>query len=146
VQLSLPAGYRGSMIDLVAAVERLPVNVDQPARVVVDEASGTVVMGSDVRISRVAIAQGHLTIRVSEAPQVSQPSPFAEVGETAVVPRTRVDVDDGDGKRLRVVDGSVSLQDMVNGLNALGVSPRDLIAILQSLKAAGALQADVVVF
>jgi flagellar P-ring protein precursor FlgI len=146
VQLSLPTGYRGSMIDLVAAVERLPVNVDQPARVVVDEASGTVVMGSDVRISRVAIAQGHLTIRVSEAPQVSQPSPFAEVGETAVVPRTRVDVDDGDGKRLRVVDGSVSLQDMVNGLNALGVSPRDLIAILQSLKAAGALQADVVVF
>jgi flagellar P-ring protein FlgI len=131
VQLSLPAGYRGSMIDLMSSVERLPVDVDQPARVVVDEASGTVVMGADVRISRVAIAQGHLTIRVSEAPQVSQPAAFAEVGETAVVPRTRIDVNDGEGQRLRLVDGSVSLQDMVNGLNALGVSPRDLIAILQ---------------
>lgn len=146
VQLSLPGSYAGSMLDLVSSVERLSVQVDQPARVVVDEASGTVVMGSDVRISRVAIAQGHLTIRVSETPQVSQPSPFSEVGQTAVVPRTSVDVDDGTGRRLSVVDGSVSLQDMVNGLNALGVSPRDLIAILQSLKAAGALQADVVVF
>lgn len=146
VQLSLPQGFGGTMIDLISNVERLSVNVDQPARVVVDEASGTVVMGADVRISKVAIAQGHLTIRVSETPQVSQPSPFAEVGQTAIVPRSRVDVDDSEDKRLRVVDGSISLQDMVNGLNALGVSPRDLIAILQSLKAAGALQADVVVF
>lgn len=146
VQLALPAGYAGSLFDLVSNVERLPVNVDQAARVVVDEASGTVVMGADVRISRVAIAQGHLTIRVSESPQVSQPAAFAEVGQTAIVPRTRIDVDDSEGQRLRLVDGSVSLQDMVDGLNALGVSPRDLIAILQSLKAAGALQADVVVF
>jgi flagellar P-ring protein precursor FlgI len=146
VELSLPQGYAGGMIDLVANVERLPVLVDQPARVVVDEASGTVVMGADVRISRVAIAQGNLTIRVSESPQVSQPAAFGNTGETVVVPRTQIDIDDGLGQKLSVVDGSVSLQDVVNGLNSLGVAPRDLIAILNSLKAAGALQADVVVF
>lgn len=147
VELRLPGNARGSMIDLLARVERLTVNVDQPARVVVDEASGTVVMGADVRISRAAIAQGPLTIRVTETPQVSQPGAFAEAGETVVVPRTTIDVDDGGGNRkLKVVDGGVSLQDLVDGLNALGVSPRDLIAILQSLKAAGALQAEVQVF
>lgn len=146
VQLSLPQGYRGGMVGLLTAIERLPVMVDQPARIVVDEASGTVVMGADVKVSKVAIAQGNLTIRVTETPQVSQPSPFSNAGETAVVPRTSLEVDDGSGRKLAVLDSGVSLQDLVDGLNSLGVAPRDLITILQSLKAAGALQADVEVF
>ncbi len=146
VELRLPQGYAGGMIGLVSTVERLTVTVDQPARVVIDEATGTVVMGSDVRISKAAIAQGPLTIRISEAPQVSQPSPFARVGETAVVPRTIIDIDDSSDHRLGLAGGGASLQDLVDGLNALRVSPRDLIAILQSLKAAGALQAEIEVF
>ena len=111
-----------------------------------DEASGTIVMGADVKVSRVAIAQGNLTIRVTEMPQVSQPSPFSQGGQTTVVPRTNIEVDDGTGRQLGVLETGVSLQDLVNGLNALGVTPRDLITILQALRAAGALQAEVEVF
>jgi len=146
VQLDLPANYAYGMAQFISEIERLPVTVDQPARIVVDEASGTIVMGADVKVSRVAIAQGNLTIRVTEMPQVSQPSPFSEGGQTVVVPRTNIEVDDGTGKQLGVLETGVSLQDLVNGLNALGVTPRDLITILQALRAAGALQAEVEVF
>ncbi|MEO0499903.1 MAG: flagellar basal body P-ring protein FlgI [Pseudomonadota bacterium] len=147
VELALPAGFAGSMVDLVGDVERLSVAIDSPARVVVDATSGTVVMGADVRVSPVAIAQGQLTIRVTERPVVSQPGPFNRGGgaRTAVVPRTRVDVDDGAGRALATIDGSASLRDLVDGLNRLGVAPRDLVSILQALKAAGAMQADIVV-
>jgi len=127
---------------LVARIENLPVEIDQPARVVINEASGTVVMGADVRISPVAIAQGGLTISVAETPLVSQPGPFSN-GDTAVVPRTNITVNDGAGKGLAIVDGSSSLRALVAGLNRLGVSPRDLISILQALRQAGALQADI---
>lgn len=142
VQLRLPQGYQGSVIDLVTSVENLSVEVDQRARIVIDEASGTVVMGSDVKVSRVAIAQGNLTISIAEAPVASQPNPLGN-GDTVVLPRTAINVDDGDGKHLAIVDKNVSLRDLVDGLNALGVSPRDLITILQALKAAGAVQADI---
>ena len=145
IELSLPPGAGGSMVDLVSGIETLAINVDTPARVVVEESSGTVVMGADVRISPVAVAQGQLTIRVTEAPVVSQPEPFSRQGNTVLVPRSRVDVEDGSGQALATFDGSVSLRDLVDGLNQLGVSPRDLISILQSLKAAGALQAEIVV-
>ncbi|MBW6525547.1 flagellar basal body P-ring protein FlgI [Sphingomonas sp. RHCKR7] len=127
---------------LVARIENLPVEIDQPARVVINEASGTVVMGADVRISPVAIAQGGLTISVAETPLVSQPGPFSN-GDTAVVPRTNITVSDGSGKGLAIVDGSSSLRALVSGLNRLGVSPRELISILQALRQAGALQADI---
>ncbi len=100
-------------------------------------------MGENVRVSTVAIAQGNLTIRITETPQVSQPNAFSERGRTVVVPRTDIDVDDSADKKMAVVRAGVSLQELVNGLNALGVSPRDLIAILQAIKAAGALQADI---
>ena len=110
----------------------------------VDEASGTIVMGDNVRISTVAIAQGNLTIRVSEAPQVSQPGPFSN-GRTAVVPRSNLQVDTGAGNKLGILSASPTLRDLVASLNALGVGPRDMISILQSIKAAGALQADLVV-
>ena len=111
---------------------------------VIDEASGTIVMGANVRISTVAIAQGNLTIRVTETPEVSQPAPLSN-GTTVVVPRTQIQVDDQHDRKLGILQGSVTLRDLVASLNALGVGPRDLISILQAIKAAGALQADLVV-
>ena len=128
-------------IDVLARVEDLRVEPDSPAIVVIDEASGTIVMGANVRISTVAIAQGNLTIRVTEQPQVSQPEPFSG-GQTVVTPRTTIQVDDQSDKRLGILNGGVTLRDLVASLNALGVGPRDMISILQSIKAAGALQAD----
>ncbi len=141
VQITPPLNGQSAMA-IVAQIENLPVAVDQMARVVVNEAAGTVVMGADVRISPVAIAQGGLTISVSETPLASQPGPFSN-GETVVVPRTTISVDDGGGAALATIGGDASLKDLVNGLNTLGVSPRDLIGILQALRTAGALQADI---
>lgn len=132
------------VIDALGQIEDLRVEPDSPAVVVIDEASGTIVMGANVRISTVAIAQGNLTIRVSEAPQVSQPGPLSK-GTTTTTPNTRISVDDSSDKRLGIIQGSVTLRDLVASLNALGVGPRDLISILQTVKAAGALQADLVV-
>jgi flagellar P-ring protein precursor FlgI len=140
------ASRTNNIVQLLTDIEQLPVAVDQPARVVIDESSGTIVMGSDVKVSRVAIAQGNLTIRVTETAQVSQPNAFSRGGETAVVPRTSVQIDDSGGNKLAVLNAGVSLQDLVNGLNALGVGPRDMITILQALKAAGALQAELEVY
>lgn len=128
-------------VAFLADIEQLRVEPDQTARVVIEEASGTIVMGSQVRVSTVAIAQGNLTIRVTETPQVSQPNPLGN-GETVVVPRTNVEVDDQAERRMGVLRGGVSLQELVRGLNALGVGPRDLISILQAIKAAGALQSE----
>lgn len=144
VEIAPRGSFNGRLVDLVSVVEDLPVMVDQPARVVINEASGTVVMGTDVRISPVAIAQGGLTIAVSESPQVSQPAPMSQ-GQTTTVPRTQVAVNDGNGASLAMVGGGASLQSLVTGLNALGVSPRDLITILQAIKTAGALQAEIAV-
>ena len=131
-------------IDVLARIEDLRVQPDSPAVVVIDEASGTIVMGDNVRISTVAIAQGNLTIRVSEQPQVSQPESFSD-GQTVVTPRTNIQIDDQADRRLGILRGGVTLRDLVASLNALGVGPRDMISILQSIKAAGALQADLVV-
>ena len=144
VELRAGAGFTGSLVDLLPEIENLPVFVDQPARIVVNEAAGTVVMTSDVRISPVAIAQGGLTISIAESPIVSQPAPFSQ-GETTVVPRTRIEVDDGSGASLALLDQGTSLQSLVDGLNRLGVSPRDLITILQALRTAGALQAEITI-
>lgn len=142
VSLSRPAAFRGDMVALVAEVEQLRVETDMRARVVIDEATGTIVMGEDVRVSTVAIAQGGLTITVSESPVASQAQPFADGGETVVLPRTDVQVEE-DMAELGVLEGTVSLRELVDGLNALGVSPRDMITILQTIKASGALQAEI---
>jgi flagellar P-ring protein FlgI len=142
ITLQIPAKYRGNMIRLITEVEQLKVEPDQTARVVVDERSGIIVMGRDVRVSTVAIAQGNLTVTITEQSMVSQPAPLSN-GQTAVVPRTGVKVDTGDGNKLALVKEGVSLRELVDGLNALGVGPRDLISILQAIKTAGALQADI---
>ena len=143
VHLTVPNGFKGKMFDLLANVEQLQVVPDSIAKVIVDEKSGTIVMGKDVRISEVAIAQGNLTIRITETPQVSQPGAFSEGGTTQVVPRTNIDVDKGEGNKITVMPSGVTIQELVGSLNALGVTPRDVITILQSIKAAGALQADI---
>lgn len=142
VLINVPETRRGDVVGLVTEIEQLRITPDQVARVVVDEKSGVIVMGENVRISTVAIAQGNLTIRITETPQVSQPGPFSQ-GQTAVVPRTDIQVDDQSNNRLAVMNAGVTLQELVQSLNALGVGPRDMIAILQSIKAAGALQAEI---
>ncbi len=124
-----------------AELENLVVQADAPARVVVDERTGTIVIGSDVRISRVAISHGTLTVRISEAPRVVQPEPFS-LGETAVEPYTEIEATQPDAK-VAVLDGP-DLETLVSGLNRLGVKPDGIIAILQGIKSAGAMQADLV--
>lgn len=141
VMLRRPDGYSGNMVDLVGRIENLEVEVDTPARIVIDESSGVVVMGENVKVSTVAIAQGNLTISIQEDPFVSQPAPLSR-GQTVEVPSSNVHVDEEQGG-LVVVPGGVPLRQLVNGLNALGVSPRDMISILQALKAAGAIQAEI---
>ncbi len=140
VQITVPKEYTTNVVGLLTEVEQLQIEPDLPARIVIDDRSGIIVMGRDVRVSMVAVAQGNLTVTISEAPQVSQPAPFS-LGRTKVVPRTEVGVQE-DGHKLAVVREGVSLQQLVDGLNALGVGPRDLISILQAIKAAGAIQAD----
>ncbi|MBT5415232.1 MAG: flagellar basal body P-ring protein FlgI [Rhodospirillaceae bacterium] len=143
VQLDVPQSYAGATIDLLADVEQLEVTPDLPARVVIDEQSGVIVMGANVRISTIAIAQGNLTIRITETPQVSQPNAFSNTGQTTTVDRTSIEIDEGEANKLALIEGGVSLQELVNGVNALGIGPRDLITILQAIKAAGALQAEI---
>lgn len=140
VTLRKPSGVGPARF--IAEVGSLPIQPDSPARVVVDERTGTIVIGNDVRVSTVAVAHGNLTVRVTETPLAEQPLPFSE-GETVVLPRTRVTADQAGGK-VAFVEGA-NLQMLVSGLNRMGLKPASIIAILQAIKSAGALQADLVV-
>ena len=144
VRLSIERTRAPSAAHALAQVENIHVIPESKARVVVDQRSGTIVMGENVRISRIAVSQGNLTLRVREAPMVAQPNPFAQ-GETIVVPRSEVGIEEEPGTGLAEVPGGTTLSEVVAGLNALGVSPRDMIDILKSIKAAGALHAEFVV-
>ena len=143
VRVQIPPEKRNDIVGMITAIEQLTVVPDQVAKVVIDEQSGVIVMGENVRISTVGIAQGNLTIKINETAQVSQPGPLSSGGQTVTVPRTDVQVQDESDKRLAVLHPGVSLQDLVHGLNALGIGPRDMITILQSIKTAGALQAEI---
>jgi flagellar P-ring protein FlgI len=181
VLVRMPQGFKGDLVALLTDIEQLRVEPDQVARVVIDEANGVIVMGEHVRISTVAVAQGNLTVRITETPQVSQPTPFSPAGQattfapsaattppttqapalpdapkqngvqfapgggaqTTVVPRTKIDVDEQSERRMAVLPAGISLHELVNSLNALGVGPRDMISILQAIKTAGALQAEI---
>ncbi|MEQ1789109.1 MAG: flagellar basal body P-ring protein FlgI [Rickettsiales bacterium] len=144
VILSVPDVYRNNVTQLLADIEKLPVETDQVAKIVIDEASGTIVMGENVTIDTVAVAQGNLIVKIEENPIVVQPNAFSPEGaETVVVPRTEIAVDESPGARMAVLKRGASLSELVEGLNALGVSPRDLITILQTIKSAGALQAEI---
>jgi flagellar P-ring protein precursor FlgI len=143
VTFKVPKNRRNDLVTLMMEIEQLRVIPDQAARVVIDEQSGIIVMGENVRISTVAIAQGNLTIRITETPQVSQPEPFSNTGTTTTVERTEIEIDEDKNRKLTVLQNGVSLQELVRGLNALGIGPRDMISILQTVKAAGALQAEI---
>src|SRR6267378_3316569 len=141
VQLAIPAEFKGNVVAFLTEIEQLQVDPDLAAKIVIDDRSGIIVMGRDVRVATVAVAQGNLTVTISESPQVSQPNPLSR-GRTTVTPNSRVGVTE-DGKKFALVKDGVSLQQLVDGLNGLGIGPRDLIGILQAIKAAGAIQADI---
>jgi len=143
VRVIRPASGK-SIVDVITDIEQYAIEPDQVAKIVIDERSGVIVMGADVHISTVAVAQGNLTVRITETPQVSQPNALSQQGTTTVVPRTNIDVSSGgkDGN-IAYLPAGVTLQELVSSLNALGVTPRDVITILQAIKAAGAIQAEI---
>ena len=144
VVVRVPETYRASLPDLMARLEALPIDVDPPARAVINERTGTVVVGSQVRIGPAAVAHGTLSVRISTTYNVSQPSAFSRTGETVVTPEQRVEVDEGRQQLVALEEGA-TLEAVVHALNALGATPRDIIAILQALKVAGALNAEIVI-
>ena len=139
VVMDVPPQYRNNLVPLMASVENLDVNPDTAAKVVVDEKTGTVVLGRDVRVSRAAVAHGNLQITVQESEQVSQPGPFSQ-GQTVVTPQTEANIRE-EQRHLVMVEGA-TLQELVDGLNAIGATPRDLISILRAMQASGSLHAD----
>jgi flagellar P-ring protein precursor FlgI len=141
IHVSVPAGFSGNIAALIATVEGLSVTPDNVSRVVINERTGTVIMGENVRIATVAIAHGNLSVEIKQNFDVSQPMPFSNRGQTVVTPNAQTMVKEGRAP-LQVLETGVSIGQVVRALNALGVTPRDLISILQALKAAGALQAD----
>lgn len=144
VQLKVPESFRPKVAELIALIEDLEISVDSVARVVLNERTGTVIMGEHVRISRVAVAHGNLTLTIETTPLISQPGQFSQTGSTVVADETKVKLEEErkDRPSLAVVEGT-SIGEVVGALNALGVSPRDLIVILQAIRNAGALQADI---
>ncbi|CAB1059690.1 Flagellar P-ring protein FlgI [Olavius sp. associated proteobacterium Delta 1] len=141
IEVNVPENYRGNTVSMVTKIEKLGVTPDSVSKVVINERTGTVIMGENVRISTIAIAHGNLSVEIKEDRRVSQPLPFSRGGQTVVVPESEVLVEEGNNP-IFLVESGVSLGELVKALNALGVSPRDLIAIFQALKAAGALQAE----
>lgn len=141
LHLKVPPFYRDNASAFVTRLERLEVTPDTIAKVIIDERTGTVVMGENVRISTVAVAHGSLFVQIKEEPVVSQPAPLSETGETVIVPRTRIVTEEGED-RLIIVPSGIGIGEVVNALNAIGVNPRDLIAILQAIKASGSLHAE----
>jgi flagellar P-ring protein precursor FlgI len=143
VELRVPERYKRKVVSLLGEIGNLEVRPDIPARVVIDEKTGTVIMGENVRISKVAVAHGNLSVEVREMPEVVQPLPFAG-GETAIVPRTEVKAKEERAK-IVVLEEGATLGELIRALNAVGATARELIAILQAIKAAGALHADLIV-
>jgi flagellar P-ring protein precursor FlgI len=143
VSVAVPPAYTNRVTELLAELEHIPIQPELPARIVIDEKSGTIVVGADVKLDMVAVTHGNLTVKVTESPNVSQPNPFSN-GKTVVTPNTNIDVYDQADKHLQVLRKTATLNDLVAGLNALGLGPRDLIQVLNALKASGALHAEIV--
>lgn len=140
IQVAVPPSYRSDLVGLMSQVEALDISPDTTAKVVINERTGTIVLGEHVRISPVAVAHGNLTVQISEQPAVSQPLPFSQ-GRTVVTPQSTVQVQEGKGS-INVVGGGATIGEVIKGLNAIGATPRDIITILQAIKAAGALHAE----
>ncbi|AZL16188.1 flagellar basal body P-ring protein FlgI [Rickettsiales endosymbiont of Stachyamoeba lipophora] len=143
VKLFIPVGEKRDIVRFLASIEQLAIYPDQPAKIVIDEASGTIVMGENVRISPIAIAQGNLTVIIKEQADVIQPN-ILGAGETATQKASSIEVDEEKGNQMIVMPQGTTLGELVDGLNALGIGPRDLISILQTIKSSGALQSDIV--
>jgi flagellar P-ring protein precursor FlgI len=144
IEVTVPDAYKSSIPELMARLEVLPIETDAPARVVINERTGTVVVGGNVRLAAAAVAHGNLSVKIETRFEVSQPNAFSRTGETTVVPQTQVEVDDAADNRLVTLEEGTTLEAVVRALNALGASPRDIIAIMQALKASGALRAELV--
>jgi flagellar P-ring protein precursor FlgI len=143
IAVQVPEEYRGSVPDLIARLQPLPVAMDSVARVVINERTGTVVLGGDVRLGPAAVAHGSLSVRIATQFDVSQPAPLSQ-GQTTVTPQTEVNVDEKEAKLVTLEPGA-TLSDVVRALNLLGATPRDIISVMQALKAAGALRAEIVI-
>lgn len=143
IELSIPERYRGRVVNLLGEIGLLAIKPDSPARVVIDEKTGTVIMGENVRISKVAVAHGNLSVEIKETPEVVQPLPFGR-GETTLVPRTEITAKEEKAK-IVVLEEGATLGELVRALNAVGATARELIAVLQALKASGALHADLII-
>jgi flagellar P-ring protein precursor FlgI len=144
VTVTIPDAFKGAVSELMAQLDDLPVESDTVARVVINERTGTVVVGGDVRIGPAAVAHGNLAVRIATKLEVSQPNAMSYTGTTQVVPNTRVDVQEGNSRLISLEEGT-TLDAVTRALNALGASPRDIIAIMQALKAAGALRAEIII-
>lgn len=141
VKVMIPDSYKGNMVDMVASLEQIEIQPDMEAKIILSERTGTVIMGNDVRISPVAIAHGNLSVQIKEKTEVSQPAPLSQ-GETVATPDSDVSVTEEDKRLIIVAPEGASLGGVVNALNAIGISPRDLITVFQVIKASGALQAE----
>ena len=144
LQVKLPQSYASKPVEFLSSLENLEVQPDSKAKIVVNERTGTIVMGQDVRLSRVAVAHGNIKLTVKESPKVSQPEPFSQGGQTVTVPDSELELNEEDA-RFMVMERGVSVGDVASALNAIGVTPRDVITIFQAIKAAGAMQAELVV-
>ncbi|MFO7838875.1 MAG: flagellar basal body P-ring protein FlgI [Desulfosalsimonadaceae bacterium] len=144
MEVSLPDAYASRPVQFLSTLERLQVNPDSKARIVVNERTGTIVMGADVRLSRVAVAHGNIKLTIKESAGVSQPPPFNRGGDTVVVPETEVEYEE-ENARFMVMEEGVNVGDVASALNAIGVTPRDVITIFEAIKAAGAMQAELVI-
>ncbi len=140
INIKVPESFKNNLVEMIAALEQLEVEADRKAKIILDERTGTVVMGENVRISAVAIAHGNLSVEVKERKDVSQPTPFSE-GRTVVTNDTQINITE-EGNKLILMPKGTSLGELVRALNAIGVTPRDLISVFQAIKAAGALEAD----
>jgi flagellar P-ring protein precursor FlgI len=141
IMVGVPPSLRGQLVSFMATVENARLVTDMRARVVVNERTGTIIVGKNVKISAASISQGTLTVRVSTEFEVSQPAPFSPKGQTVVVPNTQLTVDDAQAKSVKINDGA-TVDEIVRGLRSVGATPRDIINILVALKSAGALQAE----
>ncbi len=139
ISIDVPAKFKNNIVPFMAALENIPVSPQSKARVVMDERTGTVVLGGNVSLAKVAVAHGNLQVIITESEKVSQPQPFSN-GETVVTPQTGVQVEE-DNNNLVLLEGT-TMQELVDGLNAIGATPRDLISIIRALKVAGALHAE----
>lgn len=163
VQLKRPTDFKGTLLMLLAQIEQMRIDTDQKAQIIIEESTGTIVITDNVRIDPIAISQGNLSIKITETYDVDQPNPFAidqsVLGQafenernvissgtlsTIVTPQTEIEVDEQEERQLTFVESGVTLRDLVKALNSLGVGPRDLISILQNIKSAGALHADII--